>query len=146
MKSTKQSKTDKRATVVITYNSVRDFPAGTYEGKSGPVIVYSHDNTRTWDEEAESKLGQIMHGIFGRITPEDIKQVYMYVGLYAKDGALRAAEGLAKDIGKLTLVACDCESGEKQATADRLGAPIIWSECGGRRTLAEIVRKELVRA
>jgi hypothetical protein len=137
---------DKRATVVITYNSVKDFPAGTYEGKNGPVIVYSHDNTSTWDDEAESKLGQIMHGVFGRISPEDVKQVYLYVGLYAKNGALRAAERLSKDVGKLTLVACDCDSQEKQGKAKKLGVPLIWSECGGRRKLSEIVRESITGA
>jgi hypothetical protein len=146
MENTQQNTADRRATVVITYNSVRDFPAGTYEGKSGPVIIHSHDNTSTWYDEAEGKLGSIMHGIFGRVTPEDVKQVYIYAGLYAKNGALRAAERLAGEIGKLTLVACDCDAGEKKAIANRLKAPVIWSECGGRRTLAEIVRKELVKA
>jgi len=134
---------NKKATVVITYNSVRGYPAGTYNGKNGPVIVYSNDNTETWEDLAEQKLGSVMHGIFGRINPEDIGQVYLYVGLHARGGALRAARILSGQGNKLTLVACDCDASEKQAAARRLGVPLIWSGCGGRRTLGEIVERAL---
>ena len=134
-----QTKGKGKATVVITYNSVKGYPAGTYSGKKGPVVVYSHDNTSSWEDEAESMLGQIMHGLYGRVNPEDVEKVYIYVGLNAKDGALRAAESLAGRINKLEIVACDCHSDEKKRTAERIGAPIIWADCGGRQTLGSIV-------
>ncbi|MBS3076601.1 hypothetical protein J4481_02575 [Candidatus Pacearchaeota archaeon] len=130
----------KKATIVITYNSVENFPAGTYEGKNGPVIIYSNDNTYTWSREAENKLGQVLHQIYGKTDEKDVGKVYLYVGSYAKEGALRAARKYS-DAGKnLTLVACSCDSGLKERTAQEIGAPIIWSECGGRRKLSEIVK------
>lgn len=133
-----------KATIVITYNSVRNHPSGTYEGKNGPVVIYSHENTRTWGEdEAESKLSQIMHGLYGRLDSQDVEQIYLYVGLYAKEGALRAAKNLASNGARLSLVACDCDAGEKELVAKRLGVPIIWSECGGRNALADIVERAL---
>jgi hypothetical protein len=133
-----------KATLVITYNSVEGYPAGTYRGGNGPVVIHSHENTRTWGEEAaEGKLGQILHGIYGRISPEDVKQIYLYVGLYAKAGALRAARRIAGDGNKLTLMACDCDAREKSTFARELGVPILWSECGGRRALRRIVQEAL---
>jgi hypothetical protein len=138
-----KTKQNGKATVVITYNSVAGYPEGTYQGKEGPVVIYSNDNTSSWDEQAENKLGNVMHGIYGRITPEDVGQVYLYVGLHARNGALRAAESLAGKGNKLTLVACDCRASQKKETAERLNVPIIWSDCGGRRTLQNIVENAL---
>tara|TARA_Y100000310_G_C20678763_1_gene814628 strand:- start:2394 stop:2819 length:426 start_codon:yes stop_codon:yes gene_type:complete len=133
-----------KATVVVTYNSVNDHPAGTYQGKNGPVVINSHENTRTWGaDDAEGKLGQILHGLFGRIDSEDVDKIYLYVGANAKDGALRAAKQIAGEGNKLSLVACDCYANEKSAVAERIGAPIIWGECGGRKTLQRIVDREL---
>jgi len=85
-----------------------------------------------------------MHVIFGIINNEDVKRVYFYVGSYAKDKALQIARNLAGQKNKLTLVACDCYSEDKQKVANSLNVPIIWSDCGGRRTLGDIVTKELV--
>ncbi|HLD54947.1 MAG TPA: hypothetical protein VJB35_01680 [Candidatus Nanoarchaeia archaeon] len=139
-----ENQTTDKATLVITYNSVENYEAGTYKGKNGPLVIYSHDNTRTWgSEEADNKLGQILHGLYNRINPEDVEKIYLYVGRYAKDNALRAAQRMAGQGNKLTLVACDCDNREKREVAKEIGVPIIWSECGGRRTLEEIVKKVL---
>lgn len=138
-----KSETNGKATVIITYNSVNDYPAGTYQGKHGPVVIYSNDNSETWDDRAEGMLSSVLHGIYGRVNPEDVGKVYLYVGLHARRGALRAAESFSHGGNNLTVVACNCDSEIKSETATRLNAPIIWSECGGRRTLKEIVKKEL---
>ena len=84
-----------KATVVITYNSVRGYPAGTYQGKEGPIVIYSNSNTESWDSQAEGRLGSVMHGIYGRVNPEDVKQVFLYAGLNAMNGALRVAQSLS---------------------------------------------------
>lgn len=142
MKQTQQQSTNGKATLILTYNSVRNFPAGTYETKNGPLVVHSNENTRTWGEtEAEVKLSQILHGLYNRVSPKDVGHIYMYVGLYAKEGALQAAKRLAGEGNRLTLVACDCDSQQKASFAKRINAPIIWADCGGRRTLEEIARK-----
>ncbi len=141
-----ESERNGKATLVITYNSVEGYPTGTYNGKNGPVVVHSNGNTKTWGrEEAEGKLGQIMHGLYGKVDQDDVKQIYLYVGLYAKHGALSAASNMAGNGKKLTLVACGCDRSEKSHTAERIGAPIIWSECGGRHTLNKIVSEELTK-
>jgi hypothetical protein len=139
-----------KATVVITYNSVSGYKPGVHQGRNGPVVIYSHNNYDTWDTKAPQKLGEIMHQLYGRINPEDVEKVYLYVGRYAMDGALRAAKQLASDGNKLELVACDCNAGIKKRTAQQIGAPIIWADCGGFYTLGEIVnqlvKKETVNA
>jgi hypothetical protein len=141
METQTQPTQEGKATIILTYNSVRNFPAGTYKAKNGPLVIYSHENARTWGEAgAEGKLSEILHGLYDRVNPQDVEHIYLYVGLYAKEGALRAAQRLAGDGNRLTLVACDCDAGEKQAAANRIGAPIIWADCGGRGTLEEIAR------
>jgi len=141
-----QKKQNQKATLVITYNSVRNYPTGTYKTNHGPLVVYSHENTKTWgDRQAEGKLSQIMHGIFGRINPADVDKIYLYAGLYAKNGALQATKKFAGEGNKVTLVACDCDSDEKEAFARYIGAKLIWSECGGVETLGRIVSQELAK-
>ena len=66
-------------------------------------------------------------------------KVYLYAGLWAMAGALSAAEHLAKSGKELTLVACDCDAEQKEYAAKKIGAPIIWSGCGGLATLGTIV-------
>ncbi|MBU4070150.1 MAG: hypothetical protein KJ646_04170 [Nanoarchaeota archaeon] len=133
-----------KATIVITYNSVKDFPNGTYQGKNGPVVIYSHDNTKTWgNQEAEGKLSQILHDIYGRADSEDVDKIYLYVGLYAKDGALNAAKNFTNKGSNLELVACDCSYSEKKNFAAQHNLPITWSECGGRNELKRIVENLL---
>ena len=140
-----KSNKNNKATLVITYNSVKDYPAGEYQGKNSPIVIYSHENSIfTWGKkEAEERLGQILHKIFGRIDPEDIEQIYLYAGLYAKNGALRAAKSLTSNKNNLTLVACDCEAREKSIKAKEIGVQIIWADCGGRETLKRIVEQEM---
>tara|TARA_Y100000310_G_scaffold42446_1_gene39737 strand:+ start:3034 stop:3471 length:438 start_codon:yes stop_codon:yes gene_type:complete len=139
-----EEKQDGKATLVVTYNSVADFPAGTYDGKNGPVVVVSNENTRTWGrEEAEQRLGSVLHNIYGRTNPEDVEQIFLYVGKFAKHGALNAAQDLAGEGNNLSLVACDCGYEDKMTIAERIDAPIIWAECGGRHTLGDIVKERI---
>jgi hypothetical protein len=138
-----ETKQNGKATVVITYNSVKNYPAGTYEGKNGNVIIYSNENHSGWEERAQEKLESVMHGIYGRLDSEDVKHVYLYVGRDAKNGAEEIAQKLSDHGKNLTIVACDCQAESKKATAKRLGVPIIWSDCGGRYTLEWIVKMEL---
>jgi hypothetical protein len=144
METQTREKETGKATLVVTYNSVNGFPAGTYEGENGPVIVCSNENAETWGRErAESELGSVLHGIYGRATPEDVEEVIMYVGLHARDGALRAAREMAGEGNNLSLVACGCSQDRKKDVARSIDAPITWSECGGRRTLGRIVESKI---
>ncbi|GEM_PF-2134191 len=128
-----------KMTFVITYNSVKGYEPGFYYGKKRPLLVCSYDNTSTCENEAQSKLESILQDTHVFMNPEDVERVYLYIGKYARDGALKAAERFSDQGNKLSLVACACESDIKQQTAKRIGAPIIWSECGGQYTLGEIV-------
>jgi hypothetical protein len=143
-KQEKQKRQNGKATIIVTYNSVENYPAGTYVGKNGPLVIYSHENTKTWGErDAERKLSQISHQLYGKADPSDVKEIFMYVGLYAKRGALAAASRFARQGNKVTLVACDCDSESKRALAEDIGAKLVWSECGGRQTLKRIAEETL---
>ena len=146
VKDKSKTGTAPKSTVIITYNSVTGYPAGTYTTPKGePVVVYSHDNTRTWNDMAPRKLGELLHGLYGRINPKDVQQIYLYIGKYAAHGALQAAQELRHDGNALTLVACDCDSYGKEMTARSIHAPLVWAECGGRKTLGRIVDELLNR-
>jgi hypothetical protein len=88
-------------------------------------------------------LGGVLHGIYGRTDPEDVEQIFLYVGKFAKHGALNVAQRLSGEGNNLSLVACDCESSGKIRVAEQIGAPIIWAECGGRQTLSDIVKARI---
>lgn len=128
----------RKSTVIITYNDVINFPAGTYG--DGDLVVYSSD--RRHYENSPEALGRVLHSIHGRLNPEDIDRIYVYAGLSAMDGALNVARSLA-DTGKLTLVGCSCGDYKKSSFAQRHDVPLVWSECGGRSTLEHIARRTL---
>ncbi len=129
----------KRA-VVITYNSVDGYPAGEYKGKEWDVTIYSNANTKTWGpDDAPGRLEKIL----GQVNGKRPDKVYLYAGLYAMNGALHAASHIAGTGVDMAIVACDCDWGYKQSAASQLGAKLIASECGGRRTLGKIVEKYL---
>lgn len=145
----KRMETKQKATVVTTYNSVKDYASGVYQGRNGRVVVVSQDNTKSWRNTAQLKQIETAVQLFGTITPEDVKKMYVYVGVEAMvqalDVAQIAADTKAKTGNKfdIELVACDCNAPHKELAAQIIGAKIIWCECGGRETLSEIVRKEL---
>lgn len=129
----------KKATAVITYNSVESYPAGVYEGKNGKVIVCSNANTKTWgSRDAPQRLREVLHTT-GEISPENTKKVFLYVGLYAIDGAISAATELAREGCDLELVACGCDWDYKRRVARQINAPLRRSECGGLKELGRIV-------
>jgi hypothetical protein len=152
MAKTKQNKEPKgKATIVITPNRVNENKTGIYNGKEGPVIIYSDEEncdnlyisryTEIWDDNAEFRLNRALHSIYGNTDLENVKQVYLYIGTDPMIGCLKAAKSLSGNGKKLTIVACDCKADSTKEIAKKLGAPIIWSECHGRKTLQEIVEK-----
>jgi hypothetical protein len=134
-----QKSNGRKKAVVITYNSVNDFPDGKYKGNDWDVTVHSNDNTRTWGREsAPGMLDSIIHKLHGEVKAD---KVYLYAGLYAMDGALHAASHLARQGIDLSIVACYCDWERKKSAAKQMGVELIQSECGGRRTLSDIVKK-----
>jgi hypothetical protein len=134
-----QKSNGKKKAVVITYNNVNDYPEGKYTGKDWEVTVHSNNNTKTWGREnAPRMLGEILHKLNGEVKAD---KVYLYAGLYALDGALHAASHLANQNVDLSIVACYCDWERKKSAAKQMGVELIQSECGGRRTLSEIVNQ-----
>jgi hypothetical protein len=154
MAKTKQNKEQKgKATIVITPDCVNEYKTGIYNGKEGPVIIYSDDEgrdniyisryTEDWDDNAEFRLNRTLHSIYGNTDLENVNQVYLYMGADSMIGCLNAAKSLSGNGKKLTIVACDCEAYSAGEIAKKLGAPIIRSECHGRKTLQGIVEKSI---
>jgi hypothetical protein len=161
---------DSPLTAVITYNTVAGFPPGLYKGPAGRVAVVSNDKPRpivppdialgamlgsiigdpgmatayrAWSDKraasANRTLGDLLDLAAKDILPA-AGSVFVYAGVNALDGALSAA-GSLKDAGKdLALVACGCNASIKRDFAGRMGVPIVWSDCGGRRKLGDIVK------
>jgi|SRR3989344_249167 len=132
-----------KTTVVLTYNSVKNFPAGTYSGKNGSVIVYGHENEKSWENRADDKIADTLSCFLTQTTLSDVKNVFLYIGVHAMYRTFGVAEFLKEENIPLTLVACPCSEEEKVELGRKYGFPIIWSECGGREALEKIVRKEL---
>lgn len=101
-------------------------------------MIHSQVNKSTWFEDAPAKLHEILHKLHGRISEDDVEHIFVYVGLYAMRESLEAASRIAEAGKKVTLVACYCDSKAKQTTAETLGVPLIWADCGGLDKLGEI--------
>jgi hypothetical protein len=133
-----------KATVVIPGLYVEGYKNRVYRGKNGPVVIFGHANCDTWDAEATQKLGKIMRKLYGRISPEDVEKVYVYVDMCAEKCALLAAKQLAGRGSKLELLASrgyDHEDNESivEAAARRLRAQITWVDRNVSSSLGSIV-------
>ncbi len=138
--------------MLVTYNAIPGIPIGRHF--LGDVVVYSGDYGRdTFMREifvpnevveqainaAEKKLAEIKKAL--EVDVQDITEAYIYVGVGALKGAIELIRNL-KAKGKIVrMVACSCEIETKRQLARELGINWIESECGGRDTCANIIRK-----
>lgn len=130
----------KKTTLILTYNDILNYPSGIYNSKKNKIIVHSQD--KRYHEKSPEKLSEILHSLYGKIELEKIDEAIIYTGLHALEGALYAASRIGKKSKNLTLVACDCDKEIKtQYAKDNNNTKIVWSECGGRKTLSNILEK-----
>jgi hypothetical protein len=128
-----------KTTVILTYNSVRGYDRGVYQGRDGPVAVISNDNRQTWGDQAPEKLAEIIREVVKNRNLDEVGKIYLYIGANAAVESVQLAQ-VMKAYGKdLELVACTCGAEAKDAIARDIGVPITWADCGGRQTLGEIV-------
>ena len=155
---------EKPLTCVVTYRGVNNFPIGLYEGKTRDVLVtgavippHEFDVNRygevTKDYGGVNKVsGEAACAILQKATTGfeseicRVDELFVYVG--AKGGAGAAFEYIKEHMQgnrsrNIGIVACDCDKEYKLTIASMIGAPITWSECGGRDTLERIVYRAL---
>ena len=144
-------------TMLVTYNRMEGIPIGRHE--EGGVVVYSGDYGRSkysalaplfltplggalaceQERAAETTLASVANDL--SVDIPNIDSAYVYVGVAAMNGAMELIRGLQAAGKKVTMVACDCDEETKSQFADDLGIKVIWSECGGRTTCADLVRQ-----
>ena len=135
----------KKATLVITHNSVEGYKPGVQNGKNGPVIIYNdYDRTPRGPELRKEGLEQMMHDMYGRVSSEDVEKIYLYIGRHVSDDTLGTAQKLASykprtGHDNLFLVGCFCERWYEKNVPYGIKAVKLGSECGGRETLGRIV-------
>ena len=131
----------KNTTLVLTYNNVRGYPSGTYKGKSQNVVIHSQD--KRYYKQSAQKLSELLHSMYGKVKMNSVKDVVVYAGLNALNGALSVATNLAHDSKNVRLIACDCNYSEKKRFAENRSIGIEFCECGGEKTLGKIVNELL---
>ncbi|OGF25085.1 hypothetical protein A2303_05685 [Candidatus Falkowbacteria bacterium RIFOXYB2_FULL_47_14] len=144
-------KNNDRTTVLISYNRVEGFESGWHGQKR--LFVCANDAGRGsntgegWSDN--ERAGSVMHSISGQyyhgaVPVKSVKEYFVYAGLYAFEQAIHIARSLRKASGKpTTLVACHCRSAQKVDMLRLTGIRIIWSECGGSRTMGELGKKAI---
>ena len=139
----------KETTVVISYNSVSGFKSGWHGGKR--LFVCANDAGRGFltgiGDTDEQRAANAMHRISGQfyngaVPVECVKHYYIYAGLTAFTQALSIAKSLmTQSDAPVTVVACDCQIGEKQSLIRNLGVKILRCECSGSATLGRLSRE-----
>ncbi len=148
----RREKMDKKMTYVATYRGVSGYRMGLHEGANRDVFIAGDDipgNNKPGGygfvpvglaADAFQKAEETLDNMLGRVD-----QVFVYLGAKGAGPGLTYLHRLmekneSKDI---SIVACDCNEQGKQWFADQKNLPIIWSECGGHRTLGRIVDRIL---
>ncbi len=133
--------------LLVTYNAMDGIPTGRHE--VGNVIVYSGDYGRQkyagvpgippeQAREAEAKVAELRQDI--AVDVDNIDEAWVYVGQAAMGGAVELIRDLQRMGKKIHMIACDCDKTAKENLAASLRIiKIIWCECGGRFTCAELV-------
>jgi hypothetical protein len=150
---------EKRITYIATYRGVSGFSNGYYEGLERNVIIAGAEipglevsmrsgesfGGQSFASEEQAKLAYESAENKRKNFAGMIDRMYVYLGA---DGAGPGFEYIKNIMAKegrtdIRLVACDCDASKKQQFAEENYLPIIWADCGGRKTLRSIVEKEL---
>lgn len=135
----------KPVTAVVTYRGVPGYAPGLYTGRERDMAVLGGDERETYltttisEEAAERTLGEArvkMEELLGRVD-----EMFVYLG---KRGAGAALDYVLEERKKgadikIAVVACDCDERAKRIFAKTYALPVIWSSCGGERSLKMLV-------
>lgn len=145
------AKAETQTVVIISYNTVRGFCNG-WHGGTKLFIHANKDGQRGWAsgqgnddyERAQSVMAGLRHDFYGalQIPVNNVKQYYIYAGLYAMKTALEMAEQIkAKTDGApVTVVACGCKWGEKKQILNGTSIPMVECSCGGEKYLGQLAQ------
>lgn len=142
-----EEKAEEGKILIATYNKIDGIPLGWY--KEGKVTVYSGDygrsnfkNLSVYDDQisaAESEMARVRNEVLENLT--GISKAYVYVGSAALRGSVELIVLLQKAGIEVVMLACDCQQDAKIEVASAYRLEIIWSDCGGRRSCARLVRE-----
>jgi len=143
------NKNDKKAVVLMTYNTVEGFKPGIYG--DGRLIVYSWDKKLRSEKckEAAKDITDKFYKDFNlRRDGNLFEHIFVYAGMNAMDEAISAARMIGHDLKdyenlgkKVTMVGCDCDYNKKARIAhDSYSVSLIQCECGGDVTMGKIAK------
>ncbi len=151
--------TKKPITYIMTYRGVQDYELGFHEGKNGRDVFIAGDEIppakylgeiylygeKYVSEEKTSKIFKDSENNHSNLM-DKIDEMYVYLGAKGAGPGFEYIKNAMEKNGKtkITVVACDCGAEEKTNFAKQNHTPILWSECGGRKTLRGIVTKILI--
>jgi len=164
---TLEENTKRPITYVMTYRGVEDYNLGLHEGKNGRDVVIAGDEIPPANYDVTYKRGVLTSKkyLYGESFASDsetskifkksedecsnfldrIDEMYVYLGAKGAGPGFDYIRNVMKKNGKakISIVACDCGFREKADFAIKNQLPIIWSDCGGRKTLSGLVKKAL---
>ncbi len=145
--------TEKPITLVTTFERVEGYKRGLHHGRDRDVLIAGNYIGTSPDSFLfEKDVNQAYRETFDYLryftgTPRlDAALVYMgRPGVFGTTPGFEYVrelkEGMQLDV---KLVACECSAENKKKFAFRQELQIIWAECGGYRTLGQLVN-ELLR-
>ena len=142
----------KPITFVTSYRGARGYPNGLYEGKTRDVVIAGVSIPDAWEKGGQhTVLSEVAHRAYdysGKVMQDFLPRIDEMIVYLGKDGAGAAfhhVRDLMKQNGKrkIRMVACDCGYDSKRKFLTRHNLGVIWSECGGRTTLADMVKRRL---
>lgn len=146
----RRRKMAKQKIAVVTYNRVGEgqYDNGIVEGQSVTLFIAQNGHKSKWaahpdgrSSEKEETRMHVARSVAKMVNLADMDHVYVYVGSNGGEAAISETRELPAE--KVTYVMCSCNWGCKKNMIARFGhtgAQVIECECGGRETLAMIVK------
>ncbi len=141
-----------KTTLVLTYNKVDGFKPGAYG--NGRVVVLQADLAKFKDNDTEKSSFELYFQTFN-LVKRNIAEAIIYLGdlkeaspnwqakRRAFDAMYRTAIAHVKTADKVLMVTCRCDRDLKEKFAEQLRVKLIWSGCGGGRTLGRLIQERL---
>lgn len=139
----------------FSYNAfVSNTVNGWNNGTNNNVLLVQDPQGRPWgtqqtgistDEMAQESVSAIENGWQGMASEiNNLDKLYIYVGSYGAEHAIKLARENNIPSEKVTFVMCDCQLGNKKSMIQKCNyqdAEVIMCECGGRDTMATLYYK-----
>jgi len=140
----------KEKIAIITYNRIGEggYRNGRFVCDDKEIFIAQNGHRSKWaagggsDEEKRKTRSRAAASVAKQVTLSDMNHIYLYVGATGGEEAIRQTAGILAE--KITYVMCNCSSEKKRRMIKEFGnkdAKIVWCECGGRKTLAQIIKQ-----